>query len=535
MVAFPDRKQTRSEEQSEFPITGPFGGIQSELSLTAIEPYGFADSLNIMYRQGCATVRPGYTALPVFPAGPEPIVGMADFYDVAGTYHSVVFTPTKLLSWNPLTQAWINIPGGPAFTGLATDLFSWDVVNFKLAFSQGKDKIMLWDGIAANYILSSASAPASLYMAEINLHLIAANTLEGGVRFPSRYHWSGSGDPTDWTSLNSGLNDELNNLGPITGIIKLGLYGFGFHQDGIVEIVPTGNGLAPFAFYPIINASEGSNYPYTLDHVDLDGQECAVFIGPDNVLLFNGTSIIPIGDSPIDGRRRLGARSRILADLRLVNQTQPFGRVSYVINGTFFKAYWLVIPSIAVWVYNFDEGNWTRFTYDKVLNLIGKFINPTGVRWVDLLGTWSSQNYAWNSLVTRPGFDFAFGATDGTVGLIDFSNYSESPWSILSAKHIFGDRRHKHTVKKFRLVVKDLGNVTYTITMTNESGRTVTKTVNLGNGSGDDLTAVVEMGITGLRLQWQVSGPVKAPGSFVEFAPIFDVGGEQRGGSADNN
>lgn len=535
MPPLQDRKQARSEESPEFPITGPFGGIQSELSQTAIESYGFVDTRNIIFRQGVATVRPGYTALTLMPNPQEPILGLADFFDVAGTHHQVMFTPTRLLSWNAGAQTWSVIPGGPAFTGTTTQLFSWDVVNYKLCFSQGANPVLIWDGIAGNYSLSNAAAPAAKYVFELGLHLMTLNTIEAATSFPSRYHWSGVGDPTDWTGISSGLNDQLNNLGPLSGGLKLGLYGFGFHQNGIVEIVPTGQGISPFAFYAIINAAQGANYPYTLDHIDLEGQECAIYVGPDNVYLFNGTSVIPIGDSPIDGRRRLGARSRILADIRLVNTNQPYGYVTYSINGNPFKAYWLVIPGISTWVYNFDEGNWSYFVYDKIANVIGTFINPTGLRWLDLIGTWQTQNYTWSSLINNPGFDMALGFSDGTVGLVDFTNFSESSWRIVSAKHTFGDRRHRHTIKKFRLVVRDLASVTYTISITNESNVTQTQNVTLGSGTGDDLSTIVEFNITGLRLQWTVSGPVKAAGSFVEFALIFDIAGEQRGGLADAN
>jgi hypothetical protein len=531
-----DRKQLRSEELPEFPITGPFGGVQSELSLTQIEPFGFQDTKNIIFRKGTGTVRPGYSLLTALPGGSGPIIQIGDFWNSNGVHIQVVWTPTGLFQWNGASSTWTQITG-PALTGSATQFFAWDIVGYKLAFSQGVNQILVWDGIAATYVLSSASAPAARYLAEINLHLMAGYTVESGTTFPSRYHWSGSGDPTDWTSFNSGINDELNNLGPITGLVKLGLYGFGFHINGIVEIVPTGLGTAPFAFYPIINASQGNVAPYSLEHVDLDGQECAVYLGYDNVYLFNGTSVIPIGDSPIDGRRRLGARTRIIADVLTAGPQNVYGFVTYSINGQFFKAYWLVIPGVSVWVYNFDEGNWTVFVYDQAINVLGNF-NKAGVpRIMDLIGTISAQNWTPATLgATNPFQGLGIGFSSGQVGYIDFTNYSESMWQIISAKHTFGDRRHKHTIKKFRLVIKDTyGPIPYTITITNEKGQTQVQTVTLGSGSGDDIVAIVEFSLPGLRLQWQVTGPVQVGASFVEFAPIYDTSGEQRGGSADNN
>src|SRR5882672_2221648 len=105
MPAAQDRQQVRSEELFEFPITGPFGGVQSELPLDQIEEYGFADSTNFLFRKGVAYVRPGFTALPPFPTPTnEPVLGIADFFTRNGVRIQVVITQTRLLRWNPSTQ-----------------------------------------------------------------------------------------------------------------------------------------------------------------------------------------------------------------------------------------------------------------------------------------------------------------------------------------------------------------------------------------------------------------------------------------------
>src|SRR5271168_3074211 len=174
MPSLKDREDSMQEEFREAAMTGPFGGVQSELPLTEIEQYGFADSTNFLFRKGVAYVRPSYTALPAFPRPTnEPILAVADFYTSNVVLIQCVLTPTRLLWWN--SGAWTAITG-PAFTGSSTQLFAWDVVNYKLCFSQGADKVFLWDGISASYVSSSVSAPATKYMAEIDLHLVALNT-----------------------------------------------------------------------------------------------------------------------------------------------------------------------------------------------------------------------------------------------------------------------------------------------------------------------------------------------------------------------
>lgn len=527
MAQIQDRNTTRSEELYEAALTGPFGGVQSELPPTEIEAFGFADVKNFLFRKGAAYVRPGFTALPPFPLTPnEPIMGVADFFNSVGAQIQCVFTPTKL--WQFINGGWTQITG-PAFTGNATQLFAWDTLNYLLCFSQGVDKLFTWDGIAATYN-QVATAPPAKYIAEIGLHLVVVNPA-----FPQRYYWSGIGDPTDWVGFTSGLNDNVNNLGPINGLSKVGQYGFGYHQRGNLQIIPTGIGLTPFAFQPAVNALQGTVAPYSLDHFDDSGREYEVYLGVDNVYLFDGTSVTSIGDMPIDNRRRLGARSRILTDVMSVDPRTIYGRITYSINGQIFRAYWLAIPMVSIWVYNFDEANWTQFTYNKTIKSMGNFFKNQSIRIMDLTGTIQAQTWTPATLQTNNPFEgFLLGFADGTAGYVDFTNTSEVAASITSGKLIFGDRRHKKTVKKFRLSFLDLGSTTFTIVLTNEQGQSQTKSFTLGSSSGDVLNYVQDFSLPGLRFQYVVSVPAGSVAAIVELAPIWDLGGEQRGGFQEN-
>ena len=531
MTQIQDRNQVRSEELYEAALTGPFGGVQSELPLTEIEAFGFADVKNFIFRKGAAYVRPGWTALPPFPLTPnEPIMAVADFFNINGDHIQCVITPTKLWQWVTGIQNWTQIIG-PAFSGSPSQLFAWDVLNYVLCFSQGVDKVFTWDGIAAAYVQSSVNAQPAKYIAEIGLHLVVVNPA-----FPQRYYWTGIGDPTDWTSFSSGLNDNVNNLGPINGVLKIGQYGFGFHRNGILQIIPTGIGLAPFNFQSIINASQGCIAPYSLSHFDDQGRELAVYLGVDNVYVFDGSSVEPIGDMPIDQRRRLGARSRILADVSTVDTKTIYGFVTYEISGQVFRAYWLVFPGVSIWVYNFDEANWTQLTYgNKVISSTGSFFKNAGIRIMDLVGTIQAQTWSPSSLTLNNQFlGFLLGFNDGTAGYVDFTNYSEIPAGITSGKLIFGDRRHKKAVKKFRLSFIDLGPTTFTIFLANEQGQNKSFTFTVGSGSGDVLNYIQEFNIPGLRFQYTVSVPEFSATAIVELAPIWDLAGEQRGGLLEN-
>jgi hypothetical protein len=534
MPGLQDRNQVRSEEYQEFPITGPFGGIQSELPLDQIELIGFADITNMMLRKGVCRLRPGFTPLTPFPIPVnEPVLGIADFFTRFGDRIQTVLTQTRLLRWNPVSADWTEITG-PGFTGAPAQTFAWDVLANKLCFSQGADKIFYWDGVTVNYAQTSVNAPKALFLAEIGLHLMALNVDVGGGPLTQTYMWSGVGDPTDWVSFNSGRNDNLNNLGPGRGLLKLGQYGYGWHNWGIVQIQPTGIGVAPFYFTPIANSNVGNICNRSLTRFNREGVECAAYMGKDNVYIFNQSSVIPIGDAPIDGRRRIGARSRILADLVTSNSLTAFGFVTQNIVGEVFNAYWLIIPNVAIWVYNFDESNWTRFQYNGTQTVAGLFFWQRGIRIMDLIGTIAQQN--WTPATINPNllFDgFGIGYTNGQVAYIDFTNYSELPGQVVSGKHIFQDRRHSKSVKKFRLTVQDNGAATYVITVSNNKGYQETQTVVIGNGSGDSISTVIPFNVSGLRITWSCSVLANTPASIIEFCPMFDVSGEQRGGTVD--
>jgi hypothetical protein len=517
----------------EFSMTGPFGGVQSELPLDQIEDLGFADVNNFIFRKGTAQLRPGYSDINIVSGPPEQSMGINDFYSINGSHQQVQWTPTRLFAWQFGGPGWTQITG-VALRGTISNFFSSDVVDYKLCFSQGIDPIGIWDGIAPNFT-QPVGAPAAFYLAEINGHLMTQFTLEGLSYFPNRYRWSGIGDPTDWASFSSGSNDQLNNLGPGGGILKLGQYGFGYHTNGLIQVIPTGTAAAPFVFVPMQNAAEGIFSPRTLAKINLQGQDCSVHLGVDNVYLFNQSSLETIGDAPMEGRKRQGARSRIIADVLTVNRQAVFGFVTYSINGQVFKAYWLVIPNQAVWVYNFDEGNWTRLTYNKQLVVGGPFYlsNPV-IRIMDLVGRIQDQTWQPALLAgTNPYPGLLLGFSDGELGYTDFTNYSEAMGSITSGKCLFKDRRHNKTVKKFRLTVQDLGPTTYTVNLTNNKGVTQTKSLTIGTGSGDSLSALFDFSLPGLRFTYQVTVPAQSPASIIEFAPIYDVGGEQRGGMVD--
>ncbi len=533
MPAFTDRaQQNSSEELDEFSNAGPFGGVQSEVPLDVVEQVGFVDVLNMVLRKSVAEDRPGITTLHALSApANEDIVGIADFYTSNAARIQVIMTLTRLLRWNPSTQDWTNIAGAVhQLTGGSGDLFTWAVVNDILCFCQGVDTLQGWNGITGTFGDLSANAFPAKYLMELETHLVTAYTIEAATPHTQRVRWSGSGDPTDWLSPSSGTNDILGDLGPITGAVKIFQSGYIFHQWGITQMIPTGIGTNPFRFVPLTTRARGNTIPYALAAA---GEEFACYVGKDNVYKFNGTDSEPIGDHPIQGNRRVGARSRIFADLTAINQAICSGYVSDMINGQVFPAYWLVIPTVAVWVYNLDEQNWVRFTFDDIISIIGRFFRGGTIRWLDLIGTWAQQGWSWASLAAQNPYDSVLlGTTNGKPNNIDFSVVSEKDW-YMSGVFVMGDPRHAKTIQKFRVTILDNGAVTFTVRLVNQFGTVVSKTVTMGTNSGNNISQVLSMSITGIRINWSISGVAGQDVTVVEFAPMFRTAQEQRGGTVD--
>jgi hypothetical protein len=533
LPASQDRQQLRSEEQLEQPLAGPFGGIQSEMPISMIEDYGFANSQNLALRFGEAFNRPTYATLPVPPGllFGEYALNFVSFWDSLGFRQEVLFTTNHIYAWTG--SAWTALAGPSIFPLVTPAPFAWAVLNYKLCFCNGGPyntvPVYLYDPQAnpGNYTLSSASAQAPLNMAEIGLHLMTSDVNVSGTGLkPQRYQYSGVGDPTDWTSFSSGINDLVNDLGPAYCLSKLGQYGFGYHPNGLVQIVPTGIGTVPFAFYQMAGADIGPTAIYSRQKLVIAGIDTDVFVGPDNVYTFNQSSVTRIGDASVGQRRYLGARRAIMADVATSgpifntrsHRTHSPGASPYL------AYYLLCIKSTTdptqcpLWIYNFDEENWTRWIFNKVPRCLGDF------------------SLIVNTFVPDQGDKIGVGFNDGTMAYIDFSQAgSETSYSVTSGKVVYHDKRHKHTTKKFRLCFTDLGSITWTLTVTNEAGVSQQQTVTLGTGSNDDLTYVFNFSLPSLRLQYTLTAPSGALFGIVELTPIQDIGGEQRCGTVDGN
>lgn len=577
-------------ELPEYPVSGPFGGIQSEMASDQIGQVGYADALNIMFRLGRARVRPqigpGIPASPllvriedlegtiaqqawypngaIYPYGSTftdgsigyvtgsypiyvftPDVGIVeqwstiyDFFTAGGVRVQVAATPTQLYYKSP--NGWTRLFG--VFNGSAPVPMAFSVVAQQLCMSNGLDIIKLWDGTEVgpvdayvNEEQPTLSAPAARYLFELGGHLIACNLLTGGGTAYQGYQWSGAGDPTDWTSFDAGSGNLFNDLGPINGCIKLFTYGYIFQQLGIVQFQLTGNAASPFNSQPLSARSKGLAVPRSLA---ANGESTCYYIGQDNVYVFDGTTSVPVGDMPAQGRTRLGARSRIFADIQLADQSKIFGFVSTTVNGNPYNAYWIVVPNVAIWVYHIDDMTWTRWTIAGTPTCAGDYLSTAEVRIADLIGTIAQQQWSPSTLVdNNPFTSVMIGFADGSSGLFDFTGWSEQPWYLQTGEMDYGDPRHENATKKLRITYRDNGDCLIQVQFTNEDGdvslnvpqyevNPVDGLTLPGTGSGKMKKIVLPVNLPSIYVVMELSGEAGVPFEMSSYSPIYSQGGE---------
>jgi len=519
--------ELRSNELPEFPTRGTFGGIQSEVPPDIIEQYGFSEAENVIFRKGAAYSRSRIDDLSTLP---DPIVGVADFFTLAGDRKQVIFTTTGMYTWNNLTADWDQVTG--VLTGSIKDLVTADCVGGKLFFSQGIDKVKMWDGSTPGFADAALAAVPAKFLFELGFHLMACYTLESGNAAPQRVRWTGSGDGTDWTSFNSGQIDLFNNLGPITGGVKLFQQGYVFQQWGITQVQLTGQGLNPFYFQPLGSKAKGNIAPYSLASF---GEDIACYIGKNDIYRFDGAYSTPIGSAPVDGNRRIGARRRIFADLSQCDLRTVFGLISTSINSNDYSAYWIFMPELKqAWVYHFDEANWTRFTFARTPTRAGEFNKDSLIRIMDLVGSINDQAWVPALLVNNNPLDsllLAFtndSGSDGEPAEFAFTGPSERNVLLRSGQCCFGDFRHEHTIKKFRINIHDQGPVDFTMKVTNERGQEQIQKFTMGTSSGYAVSNVIEFSMPGKFLIWELTVPAGQQMAVSEVTPVFSVGGEIR-------
>lgn len=349
----------------------PWGGVHTKAPANVIPPNYFTQLDDCILHNATITSRPSIALI----VGPDTNRLLGTAPGIPGSKNSIriAFT-TAGVYWQDVGLVWHILGNNPNFnSGAATAPVSWRVFQGIIYFSNGNAHLSSWDGSSNNIVVDNATVagPTTVgakYLDEVDNHLILANTNEGGTLFPQRVRWSANGLPAVWDptiNVNAGFADFLEVSDNITGMAMTGRVGQILRTNGITEMAPTGNGIAPFDFNHLWAARQGIGSPL--------GYSLAVygslwaFVASDEIYVMTNQSMSRIGGPSLDA---------IMADLAAIPASSAPGLVVGMItpilgvsNFSFpYLSYLLLMPSgdglsTILWLYNFDDHNWVRWNF----------------------------------------------------------------------------------------------------------------------------------------------------------------------------
>jgi hypothetical protein len=328
--------QIKEDGSFEVLYTGPFRGINTQSPPNLIDDHETPAVSNVALRNSTLSSAPKLTITGTTLAA-EQFAGLGSFQDAAFNWHTFGITYTAKL--------YELITPGPTwtlrhdYTEAATALVSWRVFNGVLYWVDGTVNAKSWDGAAAfvkGAFQVAGNSVGGFYLDELDQHVILASTHENDGFHTKRVRWSAIGLPTQFdpaVNLNAGFNDFIDVADDITGLMMLGRVGYVYHRTGIIEMAPTGVGVAPFDFNHVWNAQDGMGgvYNYCTGQFGSTG----AFVSSDNIYLVQNYQFSPIGGK---------ARDAIIS--YLAGTYFPIISVTSLINaGPAFQPYLVVIPS----------------------------------------------------------------------------------------------------------------------------------------------------------------------------------------------
>jgi hypothetical protein len=566
---------TQVDQNGEFQVlySGPWKGIDVQHPENLIDPAATPASNDFIFRNAELRSRPAFnpTFLPAPPIGANNIIVMVapiPIYGntIGGNNYEIVAAGSGGVLNNIYTlradnATWMQITGGFVFVGgILPYIVNWKIFSNILYMVQGgMNHLPSWAGISfvgtPDNATIGGNTTGAVFLDELDQHLIMASTLEGGTQFLNRVRWSQVGVPNVWdptVNVNAGFNSFIDVPDVITGVMMLGRVGYIFRTNGITEMDPTGIGTAPFDFNHLWASQIGIGNVFI--NATAQYGTTGVFVSLDNIYAVQSYQIVPIGGT---------ARDAIFADLSL-GSTKNFSGQFPSIIGTivpFFRAglgtslsnvngangaqgfyggsslssfiylvYLLFIPmntGTKVWVYSFEEQNWTDFFLPGVW-VTGR---PSVAPIVD------SPNVLPISIVTQtmliPIWNISAGtASIGAFNPMVFDDPVQGSSHSFKVEDIVADR--VPTVRRVVLTYRDLGPsaITATISGSDDNGvpQSITSplvTLGTASATGKLLTKFIDITFTAFRPQLTINRA--AGGGPVSIATAIMLGRVERG------
>lgn len=462
----------------------PVGGMVTEADEGDLPLQASPDMLNCVIVQDTLRKRPGFQQ---YRAGNSAfsasVLGLFSTQDDEDNTHLLAVTQTQVKKYNSTSNNWDTLTG-PALTGGGTQPFSFAHSQNSICFSQAVDQVQIHPltGVTT-YAVLNANCPPARYMTRFVSRLLIAYTLESADSKPFRIRRPVINDHTDWTGLGSGFNDLTEFPHHLRNIKKLGANLAIYTENSIYLATPTGLGEAPYR----IELKE-SDVGLLCERVlqELPGLH-HVFIGNENVYMFNGNSITPIADQIRYTLFSTLAPSRIRQMFSAVGSERP--ELLFFIATTSTTDGW---PD-KCWVYNHLARVW--YPWSVVGHTCAAIHRlDDNLTWDETTGTWDAQIAEWNSRSLNAAYPAMLtGNTNGKV-YIWGDNYASDDGTAFLAKWTSRDLESDDvapaappswiTMRDLNVVYRDRGTCTLSFYVSIDGGATWDGPYTLAIGGG---------------------------------------------------
>lgn len=347
-----------------------------------------ADLSNVEFFQGIVRRSRGLNTFP-FAGLYGDLLKIVQFIDTSRISSLLAFTTAGLFEYNSVTQTW-NYVTSPTF-GEDYFISSATYIDYQIFVSlQNTGK--KYDGTTVTDVVGLTDIKSKAVVSFWS-HLLLCYTIESGVTCPYRVRWNSIGELEDWTGGDAGFVDliESSDVVSVAGTILDRC--FIYKEKSIWECTYVGSPKI-FAFSRILDKI-GCIAPETLATIN----SVHVFLGSDNVYMFDGRSYTAIGD--MIQPKLFGVTSQVNKDKL------------HLSSGVYIpelEEYWLCIPMddddlpFEIFKYNFRAQSWWSKTSPYPMKSFAPYLSFENKRWLDLVGTWEEQSWKWNASSMKESF-----------------------------------------------------------------------------------------------------------------------------------
>ena len=440
-------------------IVAPRGGLNLGLPKDLITDIQLSDAENVIFRDGLIKTRPGYRQFGTNQPLSGSLVQIAQFKDFDETSWLFALTDKNIYRGTDIESDWEIWPGpndgdtaygeetyGEAlyggagaglygiglygaglygqsnqFSGDDNDFWSFDFVQDLTqdhpwwVATNNVDPVVVFKGGSNTKweeLLSTVDGVTfrAKFLVEFKSHLLFFDTTEGGNRLPQRVRWSNTGDPSNIDTGNASYID-LPGTDWISGAVE-------FKSD-LLCILKEASIWVCWA--------TGDSDIFDVNR-KIDGQGClaprtvkvingnVVFLGRDDVYLFDGVALYPLGINT-DDPQSTKVRQELISQLNYSQIERSFALV-YEQD----KEYCIFVPTSGTYpdtafIYNYELRSWSKNTFanDNITGY-GFFNLSKAVTYDDLVGSYDAQTWRYGERSLSSGSPGCLlGSSDGGV------------------------------------------------------------------------------------------------------------------------